>query len=209
MKADSVGAPVRDCCKYGGRRISSPAPFRPEVRRRGGICRHPGARPAGFAGAVRHFRRAVRQESARPLFLYVSGRVRHLVLLAEHADARRAAHSHRAVHGAAGAARHGDHRRRGRAVDRRAVRHQRGAWRCRRRRRWSSTSPWRSPAWSAAACGSCCPARCASIAASTKRFRACCSSISRSPFSTFWSKVRCATRPASTSRRRRRSAPPT
>ena len=38
--------------------------------------------------------------------------------------------------------------------------------------------------------------RCASFAASTKRFRACCWSISRSPSSTSWSKARCAIRPA-------------
>ena len=39
--------------------------------------------------AVRHLRRAVRQEPARPLFLHVPGRVRHLVLLAEHAERAR------------------------------------------------------------------------------------------------------------------------
>ena len=35
----------------------------------------------------RNFRRAVRKEPARPLFLHVPGRIRYVVLLAEHADA--------------------------------------------------------------------------------------------------------------------------
>jgi hypothetical protein len=48
----------------------------------------------------------------------------------------------------------------------------------------------------AAAYGSCSPARCGNIAASTKQSQVCCWSTSRSRFSTFWSKVRCATRPA-------------
>ena len=89
-------------------------------------------------------RRAVRQEPARSLFLHVSRRVRHLVLLAEHADARRAADPDRAVHGAARAARHGDHRRRRRAADRRARRPPRPRSRCRRRRRWSCSWRWLS-----------------------------------------------------------------
>ena len=71
----------------------------------------------GGAHRLRDLRRAVRQEPARPLFLHVPGRLRHLVLLAEHADPRSAAHPHGAVHGAAGAARPRDHRRRGRAAD--------------------------------------------------------------------------------------------
>jgi hypothetical protein len=69
-------------------------------------------------------------------------------------------------------------------------------FRCPARRRSWSISPWRSPAWSAAACGFCCPARYASFVASTKRSPACSWSISRSPFSTFWSKDRCVIRPA-------------
>ena len=43
----------------------------------------------GRAHRVRPLRRAVRQEPARPLLLHVPGRVRHLVLVAEHADAAR------------------------------------------------------------------------------------------------------------------------
>jgi hypothetical protein len=39
------------------------------------------------------------KKPARSLFLYVPGRVRHLVLLAEHADARGAADPDRAMHG--------------------------------------------------------------------------------------------------------------
>ena len=94
--------------------------------------------------------------------------------------ARRAADPDGALHRAAGAARPGDHRRRGRAGARRRcaaagaalalpgapplVRRCRdGARRHDRRRR----------------CGSRWPARCASIAASTRRSRACCWPISR------------------------------
>ncbi len=110
-------------------------PFGREIRRRGGICRHPRARPGGFARSVRHLCRAVREEPARPLFLYVPGRVRHLVLLAEHADARCSAYPDRAVHRASGATRHGDHRRRGGAADRRAGARRARRWRCKPRRR--------------------------------------------------------------------------
>ena len=51
----------------------------------------PGAALVGALGGVRDIRGAVRQEPARSLFLHVPGRVRHLVLLAEHADTRSAA----------------------------------------------------------------------------------------------------------------------
>ena len=159
MKAD-VGAPV---VKSGLGELLRLPPF---GRKLGGVAEYvviPALALLASLVLFGIFVAAVREEPARSLFLYVSGRVRHLVLLAEHADPRRAAHSHRAVHGAAGAARHGDHRRRGRAVDRRALRHERRAWRCRPRRRLLSISPWRSPAWPAAAYGSCCPARCANI----------------------------------------------
>ena len=50
---------------------------------------------------------------------------------------------------------------------------------------------------------------CGNIAASTRRSRACCWSISGSRSSTIWSRARCAIPPASTSRRPARSAPPT
>ena len=149
----------------------------------------PGAALAGALAAVRHLRRAVRQEPARPLFLHVPGRVRHLVLLAEHADPRGAADPDRAVHGAAGAARPGHHRRRRRAADRRAVRDRRPRWRCRARRRSSCRSRWslrrhdRRRAVDRAvgrACGT--------TAASTRPSPACCWSTSRSRSSTTWSK---------------------
>ena len=52
----------------------------------------------------------------------------------------------RAVHGAAGAARHGHHRRRRRAADRRAVGHHRSRWRCHGRRRSWCNSRWSAPA---------------------------------------------------------------
>ena len=149
----------------------------------------PGAALAGALVVFGHFCRAVRQESARPVFLHVPGRVRHLVLLAEHADPRRAVDPDRAVHGAAGAARHGDHRRRRRAVDRRAVGDFDRADRCNGPRRWRSNWRWRRPAWSAAGSGFCCRAACGNIAASTKRYRACCWSISRSRSSIIWSRA--------------------
>src|ERR1700753_989265 len=55
------------------------------------------------ARGVRHIRAPVRQGSARPVFLHVSGRIRNVVFLAEQPDAGRAVDSHRAVHGASGA----------------------------------------------------------------------------------------------------------
>ena len=79
----------------------------------------------------------------------------------------------------------------GRAAARRAARD--GA--CRHARRAASGSRW--------------PAACSTTAASTRPSPACCWSTSRSPCSIIWSRARCAIRPASTSRRRARSAPPT
>ncbi len=69
------------------------------------------------------YKRQVRQEPARPLLLHVPGRVRHLVLVAEHAHPRGAAHPDRALHGTASATRPCDHRRRGRVAHGRARRH--------------------------------------------------------------------------------------
>ncbi len=110
------GGSRRGGCNISGRRSGIP----PALRRNDRIRPHSGRGAGRRARGVRHVRRAVRQESARSLFLHVPGRVRHLVFLAEHADARSAVDPDRAVHGAARAARHGHHRRRRRASDRRA-----------------------------------------------------------------------------------------
>ena len=116
MTTDAVD-PVGGGRSCSGRRCRLP----PTLRRHHRIHPDPGRGAGRRARGVRNIRGPVRQEPARSVFLHVPGRVRHLVLLAEHADARRALDPDGAVHGAARATRHGHHRRRRRAADRRAV----------------------------------------------------------------------------------------
>ena len=121
--------------------------------------------------------------------------VRHLVLVPEHAAARRAADADGAGDGAAAPPRAGRARRRGRdGAGRSGGRGGRpvhlhtpfsvkvgdaGG-----RARSSAAAGWRSPA------------RCAPTAASTRPSARCCSTTSRSRCSTTWSRGRCAIRPA-------------
>ena len=116
---------------------------------------------------------------------------------------RRAADADRAVHGDAGAARHGDHRRRRRAVDRRALRRRRPALALPAAPPLSSISPWRSPAWPAAAVDH--AGRRAAPVPRRQRddFEPAARLHRASRFSIIWSRGRCAIPPASTSRRRR------
>ena len=198
--------PVEAVASFSGRRSRLPPALRRDHRIHPDPRRGAGRRARG----VRHFRRAVRQEPARPLFLHVPGRVRHLVFLAEHADPRRAADPHRALHGAARATRHGDHRRRRRAPDRRAVGDLRRRWRMPVGAA-AGGADWR---WSVA--GIIGGGLWITLSGALRQYRGVNETISslllvyiglRS--STIWSRARCATRPASTSRRRAKSAPPT
>ena len=82
----------------------------------------PSGAMVGVAAAVRGVRRLRRGQPALGLRLYGRGLGRVVVLAAEHVDPRGAADPDWAVHGATGAGRADDHRRRGRLRDRRPVR---------------------------------------------------------------------------------------
>ena len=125
------------------------------------------------------------QEPARGLRGHVEGVVRHPLLAERVARQGGAADADRAVHGAAGAARHGGDRQRGRAAARWPRRRDGGpALRAATRRGRRSPRCCCSAASSAAA-GSRSRARCASSAASTRRSARCCSTTSRSALFSF------------------------